>query len=176
MAKHILRQLALALQYCHERGISHGSIQPKHILVDSQQHTVKLSHFASATSSTSAPPVVEVENSLGYVAPELLLQQQHSGCEADMWACGVCFVELLIGHVLWPNSDTAHEALLRIFKALGSPTTTSSSLEYYFPPQPIQSLFPNIRMDEHDLELVQAMLTYDPQSRITATVLVAQLM
>lgn len=83
---HICYQLLQALQYLHERGISHRDVKPENILFDekfnpklidfglSKEHCKKMHTFCGTTL---------------YMAPEVITCDTYDGSKADVWAFGV---------------------------------------------------------------------------------------
>jgi serine/threonine protein kinase len=98
-AVYIIRQLSKALSYLHNdvldrRIIIHGDLKPDNIFIH-KCGRVKIGDFGSArmelpylwTSPKTVTPF--------YMAPETVQNKIDSSC--DIWACGVIFLELLIG-------------------------------------------------------------------------------
>ncbi len=97
----ILRDVASALAYAHERGIVHRDIKPDNILVSSGSAMV--TDFGVAKALSSAKPdeatstLTETGASLGtpaYMAPEQILGDDIDG-RTDIYAWGVVAYELL---------------------------------------------------------------------------------
>jgi serine/threonine-protein kinase len=103
----ILRDVAEALSYAHERGIVHRDIKPDNILL--ARHHALVTDFgvakavSASTDSTSSPSLTGIGTTLGtpaYMAPE-----QASGDttdhRSDIYALGVLAYEMLTGQQMF---------------------------------------------------------------------------
>ncbi|XVE89179.1 hypothetical protein DITRI_Ditri19aG0129800 [Diplodiscus trichospermus] len=90
--------VARALEYLHEHcnpPVVHRDIKSSNILLDSN-FNAKLSDFGLAVSTGSQNKNVKLSGTLGYVAPEYLLEGKLND-KSDVYAFGVVLLELLIG-------------------------------------------------------------------------------
>ena len=82
------------LKYLHENNIIHRDIKPENIILDKEGYCrltdMGVARYWKAENSheTSGTP--------GYMAPEVLLRQNHSFC-VDYFAVGVIAYELAVG-------------------------------------------------------------------------------
>lgn len=109
-------------------------------------------------------------------APEILLGAKTYSTAIDMWSVGCIFAELILKEPLFPSKGEL-ELLAMIFKLLGPPTSSSwpdysslplsktISLPSPQPPQ-FKQKFPYLTTA--GIDLMMSMLSYDPESRITA--------
>lgn len=93
-------QIARALAHCHESGIVHGAVQPKHLLI-SKLGSAKLTGFSVATrvQSSDEDNAVDAEPGdfdLAYLSPEQVLGQR-AEARSDLFSLGVVLYELLTG-------------------------------------------------------------------------------
>ena len=100
----VLRDVARALAYAHERGIVHRDIKPENVLLSGGSATVTDFGIAKAISAsrTQAPgaTLTQVGTSLGtpaYMAPEQAAADPATDHRADLYAFGCMAYELLAG-------------------------------------------------------------------------------
>ncbi|MGH7688598.1 MAG: protein kinase domain-containing protein, partial [Gemmatimonadaceae bacterium] len=100
----ILRDVARALAYAHERGIVHRDIKPENVLLSGGSATVTDFGIAKALSAsrTRAPnaTLTQIGTSLGtpaYMAPEQAAADPATDHRADLYAFGCMAYELLAG-------------------------------------------------------------------------------
>ena len=89
-AKIYVAELALAIDFLHQRGIVYRDLKPENIMMGLDGH-LKLGDFGLAVKSSICFSVVGTPD---YIAPELL-QKKKCGKEVDWWALGVLFFEML---------------------------------------------------------------------------------
>lgn len=95
-------QVSEGVAYLHSKGIVHGDIKGANVLV-SEDGQLKLTDFGNAalreytirfSSTTSAPSV-----SMRWTAPEVVLGEVGTSPEADVYALGMTFLEVISGTV-----------------------------------------------------------------------------
>jgi serine/threonine protein kinase len=90
----VLKQLMVAIAFCHRLGVAHRDIKPDNILFDSRGR-LKLADFGSAECFG----VSEMNGVVGtpyYVAPEVLMGRDY-GEKVDVWSAGVILYIMLAG-------------------------------------------------------------------------------
>jgi serine/threonine protein kinase len=91
--------LVEALSVAHERGIVHGALHPRSVLID-WSGQVKLDHFAVgralAEAAAKDPEAGLLSGAAGYVAPELALGDPPSPA-SDVYATGALLYVMLTG-------------------------------------------------------------------------------
>ena len=131
---------------------------------------------ADAAPYAAAPPRAQYVVTRWYRAPELLLSCEEYTGAIDMWSVGCIFAEMLGRKPAFPGTDYIHQLKL-ILEVLG--TQDEASLHFISSPKArawIQSLpparpaslaalFPTASPTA--LELLAAMLVFDPRRRIT---------
>ena len=107
------RQVASALEACHERGILHLDLKPENLLLQGKQEDfVKVIDFGIARREEGKDPGAdEVAGTPTYSAPEQLRGEQLDE-GADIFALGVVLHECLTGHTPTEGDGTSSLALL----------------------------------------------------------------
>jgi serine/threonine protein kinase len=89
----VVRQITLALQECHRRGIAHRDLKPENVLLTAEGD-VRLADFGWASDE------VVFENACGtpdYLSPQHVLSASSYTLLTDLWSLGVLIYELLTG-------------------------------------------------------------------------------
>lgn len=174
-AKHYFFQIMKGVEYMHSKGIFHRDIKPENILIKDQ--TIKLADFGSCRGIHSKQPYTEYIATRWYRSPECLLCDGIYTYKMDIWGSGCVLFEILTKSPLFPGSNELDQ-LHRIHAILGTPSqkvlkkmigSRSSGQEYNFPPSKgtgLLCLLP--KFSEECRKLLDDLLTYDPDSRITA--------
>lgn len=92
IAMAIIRDLGAALVHAHERGVVHGDLQPRHIMITANGE-VRITNFAAARSSTVGPePDTNIYASCEALAGQLVDRRD------DLYALACISYQLLAGH------------------------------------------------------------------------------
>ncbi|EFJ20016.1 hypothetical protein SELMODRAFT_233240 [Selaginella moellendorffii] len=172
-----LKQILEGLHYCHLNGVMHRDIKSANLLV-SGKGVLKLADFGMSTPIPETPrPLHCGVVTLWNRPPELLLGFSSYGPAVDMWSLGCVFAELLVCQSILPGKDEKQQ-LSWIFKMCGTPDETSwpgvSKSPVYAKfvaengkkPRRLRKAFNNV--DPRALDLLEQMLTLNPEKRITA--------
>lgn len=144
----VLTALLNILWRVHEVGVVHGDLKPSNILVDALGRPTVLDFGLSR--NTYLPGVDDLEQLMGtaaYIAPEQLRGEPISKA-SDVYALGVIFFELFMGHAPHPTENLAQLAFARLMQ----------------PPPPLS----NLTVEDIPAEicaLVTAMLAIEPSDR-----------
>ncbi len=94
----IAHQMAQALAHAHELGIVHRDVKPQNVMLTGSG-AVKILDFGLAKSEhpgSSARDEIAI-GTIGYMAPEQLLEDGEIGPETDVWGLGIVLYEMLAG-------------------------------------------------------------------------------
>lgn len=153
-AQEVIKMLADALAYMHERGIVHRDLKPENVLLTSKgkDGQVKLADFGFAARTDTKLNEYQLTTACGtpgYVAPEIVRGLKY-GKEVDMWSLGVIAFILLGGYP--PFHDDDQDELFRLI----------ISGKYTFDPAYWQLV------SEEAKSCVRALLTVNRSQRISA--------
>jgi serine/threonine-protein kinase SIK3 len=95
-ARHIFRQIALSIYYCHQNKIVHRDIKVENLLLDNHWR-IKLADFGFSTMFKDNELLDTWCGSPPYCSPELFLAQLYDGPKVDIWSLGVVLYILVCG-------------------------------------------------------------------------------
>ncbi|GAQ86098.1 Cdc2-related protein kinase [Klebsormidium nitens] len=175
-----LKQLLTGLHFCHTNQVLHRDIKGSNLLINNEG-ILKLADFGLARNFSSdkdnPAPLTNRVITLWYRPPELLLGATKYGPAIDMWSVGCIFAELLYGKPILPGKNEVDQ-FQRIMELCGSPTEENWPGYLELPwakqwtdavprrPRKLRHTFRNFSPDA--LELVERLLTLDPEKRGTA--------
>ncbi|XP_069760649.1 testis-specific serine/threonine-protein kinase 1-like [Narcine bancroftii] len=120
VARHMFRQLALAVQYCHDLDVVHRDLKCENVLLG-KGFAVKLSDFgfskrcaAPAADQGRAPLSRTFCGSAAYTAPEILQGHPYQPKSCDVWSLGVILFIMVCGSM--PYDDSNIKKMLRLQK------------------------------------------------------------
>ncbi|KAI9926890.1 hypothetical protein ASPWEDRAFT_121206 [Aspergillus wentii DTO 134E9] len=175
MVKKFMAQLVEGIRYCHSHRILHRDLKPQNLLID-REGNLKLADFGLARAfgvplRTYTHEVV----TLWYRSPEILLGGRQYSTGVDMWSAGAIFAEMCTRKPLFPG-DSEIDEIFKIFRILGTPDEITwpgvTSFPDYKPSFPkwkredLHVLVPGL--DDDGLNLLEALLEYDPATRLSA--------
>ncbi|KAJ4299083.1 Cyclin-dependent kinase catalytic subunit [Kalmusia sp. IMI 367209] len=175
MVKKFMTQLCQGIKYCHAHRVLHRDLKPQNLLID-KDGNLKLADFGLARAfgvplRTYTHEVV----TLWYRAPEILLGGRQYSTGVDMWSVGCIFAEMCTRKPLFPG-DSEIDEIFKIFRVLGTPTeqdwpgvTSFPDYKASFPKWNKQDIAGTVTsLDDYGLDLLDALLVYDPAGRISA--------
>lgn len=173
-------QMLIGLHSIHLADIIHRDLKPDNLLVGPNCE-LKICDFglarAQATCRNKMVKMTEYVATRWYRAPEIMLSRY--GKASDVWSSGCVLAEMLGKNVLFPGKDYVHQLDL-IFNVLGSPTVddlkkarySRKNIQYIQTTlharvgRPWKEIFP--KASEESLDLLDRLLTFNMDSRITA--------
>lgn len=138
------RQIIDGVEYCHQNLVCHRDLKLENILVD-EKGQIKICDFGLSNFMKDGQFLKTSCGSLFYAAPEILLAQNYTGSEVDIWSCGVILYAMLTGSLPFQDADKSV-----VVESIVNGT--------YSPPE-------NVSLEARDL--VMKMLRVNPVQRIT---------
>ncbi|XP_015593137.1 cyclin-dependent kinase 1 [Cephus cinctus] len=175
VVKSYLYQITRAILFCHSRRVLHRDLKPQNLLIN-KHGLIKVADFGLGRAFGIPVRVYTHEVvTLWYRAPEILLGASRYTCAIDIWSIGCIFAEMSTKKPLF-QGDSEIDQLFRIFRVLRTPTeeiwpgvTQLSDYKATFPDWRSNNLATQAKtLDVLGLDLLQSMLIYNPQHRISA--------
>jgi renal tumor antigen len=174
----LVYQLLKAIAFMHSRGLFHRDIKPENCMVNKDSMVLKLVDFGSTRGlSTTTAPYTEYVSTRWYRALECILTSGSYGPEVDEWAIGCMLYELLTGKPLFPGKHEI-DMISKIHILLGTPSrdliqrfkqNPNHQISFTFPQrlgQDLHKILP--RVSHYTIDLLSALLVYNPQQRTSA--------
>ncbi|GLJ14737.1 hypothetical protein SUGI_0238840 [Cryptomeria japonica] len=181
--KCLMLQLLQGVNYLHDNWVLHRDLKTSNLLINNKGE-LKVCDFGLARQYGSPlKTYTDLVVTLWYRAPELLLGAKKYSTDIDMWSVGCIMAELLAKEPLFSGKSEIDQ-LDKIFRTLGTPTqkiwpdfVNLPGAKCRFVKQPYNRLrekFPaasftgKTTLSESGFDLLNRLLTYDPNKRITA--------
>ncbi|GKV43466.1 hypothetical protein SLEP1_g50756 [Rubroshorea leprosula] len=181
--KCLMLQLLEGVKYLHDNWVLHRDLKTSNLLLNNRGE-LKICDFGLARQYGSPlKPYTSLVVTLWYRAPELLLGAKQYSTAVDMWSLGCIMAELLSKEPLF-NGKSEGDQLDKIFRTLGTPNETIwpgvsklplfkvnfvkhqyNLLRKKFP---ATSFTGSPVLSDAGFDLLNKLLTYDPEKRITA--------
>ncbi|CAK8539356.1 unnamed protein product [Lathyrus sativus] len=173
--QYFLYQLLRGLKYVHSANVLHRDLKPSNLLLNGNCD-LKIGDFGLARTTSETDFMTEYVVTRWYRAPELLLNCSEYTSAIDVWSVGCIFAEIMTRQPLFPGKDYVHQLRL-ITELIGSPDESSlgflrsENAKRYLRQLPQfgkQNLSAKIPlMSAEPLDLLEKMLIFDPDKRIT---------
>ncbi|TKY47747.1 Cyclin-dependent kinase G-2 [Spatholobus suberectus] len=181
--KCIMLQLLEGVKYLHDNWVLHRDLKTSNLLLNNRGE-LKICDFGLARQYGSPlKPYTHLVVTLWYRAPELLLGTKQYSTAIDMWSLGCIMAELLSKEPLF-NGKTEFDQLDKIFSILGAPNETiwpgfselprvkvnfvKNQYNLLRKKFPATSFTGSPVLSDSGFDLLNKLLTYDPEKRITA--------
>lgn len=178
-AQYFVYQILRGLKYIHSANVLHRDLKPSNLLVNSNCD-LKICDFglARGVEDTPAGNLTEYVVTRWYRAPEIMLACHEYSKAIDVWSVGCIFAELLARTALFPGEDYIAQLRL-ICDKMGKPP--ESDLDFITSDRakrfiqslpnkkavPMAELFPEHKNERDAFDLLQQMLEFHPEKRIT---------
>ncbi|KAI9890040.1 MAG: hypothetical protein M1814_004556 [Vezdaea aestivalis] len=155
-ARKLFIQLFQGIKYLHERNIVHRDIKPENILLVDKNLTAKLADFGLAKIIGEESFTTTLCGTPSYVAPEILQNSRHRKYTraVDVWSLGVVLYICLCGFPPFSDELYTAEAPYNLSQQIAM-----GRFDY---PSPYWDT-----VGDPALELIDRMLTVNPEQRIT---------
>jgi serine/threonine protein kinase len=99
---HVLRLVAVALDYAHQNGVAHGDLKPSNIFI-LPMRAIKISDFAISPRARRHAGRVPSDLAHPYLSPEHLSDPETIGPRSDQYALAAMARQLYAGHPQFPD-------------------------------------------------------------------------
>nr|GEX18329.1 cyclin-dependent kinase G-2 isoform X1 [Tanacetum cinerariifolium] len=181
--KCLMLQLLEGTKYLHDNWVLHRDLKTSNLLLNNRGE-LKICDFGlSRQYGSPLKPYTHLVVTLWYRAPELLLGSKQYSTAIDMWSLGCIMAELLAKQPLF-NGKTEFDQLDKIFKILGTPNekiwpgfSKLPGVKLNFVKHqynllrrkfPATSFTGSPVLSDAGFDLLNRLLTYNPEKRITA--------
>mmetsp|Transcript_41962 Transcript_41962/g.115769 ORF Transcript_41962/g.115769 Transcript_41962/m.115769 type:complete len:577 (+) Transcript_41962:31-1761(+) len=147
----IIRQCLKAVVGCHSMGFIHRDLKPENFILMGKDLTVKLIDFGLATRCGEGQRMKGIAGTQAYMAPEMFLGSQEYDKAVDIWSLGVILFIMLAQQQLLPDGE--EQRLLHDDAYVKQRIWHCDALAGH---------------SESAIDLLDKMLTWDPEKRITA--------
>ena len=174
-------QVLRGLKFIHSANILHRDLKPSNLLVNSNCD-LKIGDFGLARVSNqdeeNSEFLSEYVATRWYRPPEVLMNYDTYGPELDVWSVGCILAELILRKPLFPGRSTTNQIAL-IVDIIGSPSDEdleqckSRNAKRYVKGLgkkqkiPWKQVFRGKEYEEEEIDLIDKMLTWNPDKRIT---------
>uniref|UniRef100_A0A4W6EJI4 non-specific serine/threonine protein kinase n=1 Tax=Lates calcarifer TaxID=8187 RepID=A0A4W6EJI4_LATCA len=175
----------VALDYCHSMGIMHRDVKPHNVMIDHQLRKLRLIDWGLAEFYHPSQEYNVRVASRYFKGPELLVDYQMYDYSLDMWSLGCMLASMIFQKEPFFHGQDNYDQLVRIAKVLGTDELFGYLRKYHIELDPrfkdllgqqsrkrweqfVQTENQHLVSPEA-LDLLDKLLRYDHQQRLTAT-------
>lgn len=118
--QYYMKQLLLALDFCHSMGIMHRDVKPQNIMIDPYARKLRLIDWGLAEFYHVGVDYNVRVASRYHKAPELLVNFQQYDYSLDMWSFGAMVVAIIMKREPFFRGSSNVDQLVKIAKVLGT--------------------------------------------------------
>jgi len=180
--RYYMYELLKALEFAHSNGIMHRDVKPHNVMIDHKKRTLRLIDWGLAEFYHKDQDYNVRVASRYFKGPELLVDMQDYDYSLDLWSLGCMFAGIIFKKEPFFRGNDNKDQLVKIARVLGTDafdawmdkyglTISWRTIVGKHPPRPWNKFVgaENTHLCGPDaLDLLDKLLRYDPQDRITA--------
>ena len=115
-----MRELLIALDYCHSQGIMHRDVKPHNVMIDHEKKQLRLIDWGLAEFYHAGREYNVRVASRYYKGPELLVDLQTYDYALDMWSLGCMLSGIVFKKEPFFHGHDNYDQLVKITRVLGT--------------------------------------------------------
>ncbi|KAG8864757.1 CCA tRNA nucleotidyltransferase, mitochondrial [Tulasnella sp. 330] len=115
MRRRLLQDIAEGLSYLHRKGVVHGDLKLVNILIGSTMRAMLCDFGLSKLFDAFTSEAMKGAGTYRWTAPEILEDAPKSPA-GDMYAYGMCIVEMLSGKIPFPEISSSGTIIVRVIR------------------------------------------------------------
>lgn len=182
--RYYLFELLKALDFCHSNGIMHRDVKPHNVMIDHEKRELRLIDWGLAEFYHPGQEYNVRVASRYFKGPELLVDFQEYDYSLDLWSLGCMFAGIIFRREPFFHGHDNYDQLVRIAKVLGTDDLFDYLDKYDLELDPtVEGMLAShskknwVRfvtaenqhlVSDAAMDLVEKLLRYDHQERLTA--------
>jgi len=117
------KQLCLALQFAHDKGVIHRDLKPSNLMI-TREGILKLADFGIAKDQdvTALTGMNSTIGTAAYMSPEQCKGDKNLSGKSDLYSLGICMYELIVGRKPFTAENTVDMFLKHVHEKPVRPT------------------------------------------------------